>query len=221
MRNVLVTGGKGFVGRHLVRRMITGPIDYSVTVLDKDGFTGPRRDSWDGIVHLAALARVSDAEKDPELCMQSNMVLTAKILKESAGWIVFSSTCSPPNSVYGMSKQWCEQLLTHEAYKRRTGLRILRFTSVHGDGENPNKLLPMAISSVRNNTPFVLNEGALPVEYVSVKNVVDHIMVAMSDLHHLPGSIKAPKKLCDGVIKTKKQLLEWAENVVHPDAQPA
>lgn len=222
MRNVLVTGGKGFVGRHLVRRMKDSPIGYVVTILDKDGITGVERGAWDGIVHLAALARVSDAENDPELCMQANMVLTASVLKEVSSWMVFASTCAPPDSVYGMSKRWGEQLLTHEATKRGTGLRILRFTSVYGDGENPKKLLPMAISSVRDKTPFVLNDGALPVEYVGVEHVVDAIMVAMSDLHHLPGSIKAPKKLCDGVIKTRKQLMEWAENhVVHPDAQPA
>lgn len=221
MLNVLVTGGKGFVGKHLVRAMRSSAVGYSITVLDKDGYTGEQRDEWDGIVHLAALSRVSDAEKDPALCMDSNLVLTAALLKQRAKWMVLASTCSPPTSVYGMSKLWCEQLCTHEANKSGMALRILRFTSIHGEGENKEKLLPMAIAAVRGNLPFSLSESALPLEYVGIWRVVNEILEAMlhADLH--PGSIYPPKKLCDGTLKTRQELMEFARNVVHSNPQPA
>lgn len=221
MRKVLVTGGKGFIGKHLIRTSNARQMPFSITVFDKDGWTGPVHDQWDGIVHLAALGRLSECEENPVLCMEMNMVLTARILEEKADWFVFASTISPPSSVYGMSKQWCEQLILHEAEKRNMALRILRFASVTGEGENKNKLIPRAVDSIRNGTPFKLSKSTLPVEYVSIRRVVDELIVAMSDAHYSRGSIKAPMRIVDGVIKTEKQLMELAKNVAFADAQPA
>ena len=221
MPNILVTGGKGFIGRQLVKMLSGKTLGHKVTVLDKDGYSGQRHAEWDGIVHLAALARVSDAERYPAMCMDSNLTLTAEMLNLKTKWFILASTCSPPTTIYGMSKQWAEQLSQYEAKRHGFGLRILRFTSVHGEGENPKKLLPMAISAVRNGTPMILSADALPLEYVSVYRVVNEILGAMQSLQEFPEIVVPPRKLCDGTIRTQQELMDFAKNVVHPDAQPA
>ncbi len=221
MRNVLVTGGQGFIGKALVQVLRGKSLGYDVTVLDKGGYDRVPKEEWDCIIHLAALARVSDAEKDPALCMDSNLTLTAKVLAMSTKALILASTCSPPTTIYGMSKEWAEKLAIYEAKRRGFALRVLRFTSVHGAGENPNKLLPKALDAAKRGIRLALSKDALPLEYVNVYRVVNEIMNAMLDAERNPAKTVEPRKLCDGIIRTEQELMDWAKNVVHPDPQPA
>ncbi len=220
MLNVLVTGGKGFLGKHVVAAL-RNRTDHSVTVFDRDGWTGARRPEWDGIIHLAALPRVSDCEADPMECIRSNVLLTTQMLQERFQWFVMASTMTGPVNYYGISKRICETLAEYECRKKGVALRILRFANITGQGENQSKLMPRAVEYVRNGTPFTLNNGALPLEYVCLERAVNEIMVESVDCSYNNGSVVQPRKIVDGVIRNKTQLMNWARDVVYSDQKAA
>jgi len=117
---VVVTGGAGFIGKHLVDQLLV--LGASVTVLD-DGSSGSLADvsvgvrlvegsvadatvvqqTVDGaaaIFHLAAMASVPACQADPELCKRTNEVGTDVIASAAAkvgATMTFAGSCA----VYG------------------------------------------------------------------------------------------------------------------------
>jgi UDP-glucose 4-epimerase len=104
MRNVLITGGAGFIGRHLAD-YLTGRDDVAVTVIDNESLgdrkhldlsrvrfiAGDLRDrddvrsaleGQDVVVHLAADTRVVESIADPAHNFGSNVVGTFNLLEQ-------------------------------------------------------------------------------------------------------------------------------------------
>ena len=118
MSNVLITGGAGFIGRHLADYLV-GRGDVDVTVIDNESLgdrrhldlskvrfvTGdlrnrdelrPALEGQDVVVHLAADTRVMESIADPAHNFESNVVGTFNLLELSrelgVGRIVAAST---------------------------------------------------------------------------------------------------------------------------------
>jgi UDP-glucose 4-epimerase len=115
---VLVTGGSGFIGRHVVRALLDDGAD--VTVADKRAFPGEVpggdgavrmvigdlcdpsvvaeavRPGTDVIIHLAALTRVLLSIEDPAATHRVNVDVTAALLEQArsrgVGTFLFAST---------------------------------------------------------------------------------------------------------------------------------
>jgi len=124
MDRVLVTGGAGFIGSHLVRRLVD--MGYEVKVLD-DLSTGSRRNlsrlenkiefihgdvrsydiveravkDVDTVVHLAGKTSVDESIREPRLYHSVNVLGTVNLLeacvKEGVKYFIYTSTCA----VYG------------------------------------------------------------------------------------------------------------------------
>jgi UDP-glucose 4-epimerase len=120
---VLVTGGAGYVGSHVVRRLQAA--GHDLVVIDNlsaghraavgevplvvadfaDGETlarlGEEGGAFDAVIHLAAYAEVGESVAHPERYYRNNLVRSLELLEwvRQAGWggIVFSSTAA----VYG------------------------------------------------------------------------------------------------------------------------
>jgi len=118
VRKVLITGGAGFIGRHLADHLV-GRGDVAVTVLDNESL-GDRHqldldtvrfihgdlrsrddvrqalEGQDAVVHLAADTRVMDSIADPTFNFHNNVVGSFNLLEEcrelGVGRVVVAST---------------------------------------------------------------------------------------------------------------------------------
>ena len=110
-RNILITGGAGFIGSHVVRLFVTKYPEYHIINLDKLTYAGNlanltdieqqpnytfvkadicdfekilelfRQHSIDGVIHLAAESHVDRSIKDPFTFAQTNVIGTLSLLQ--------------------------------------------------------------------------------------------------------------------------------------------
>ena len=117
----------------------------------------------DGILHFAAVSRVIDGEKHPDLCWSVNAEGTGQLLSLAlAGkrrpWVVYASSREvygqqetlpvpedaplKPKNIYARSKAEAERLMG-EARQAGLSNAILRFSNVYGDvGDHADRVVP-------------------------------------------------------------------------------
>ena len=138
MKNILVTGGGGYVGTNLVNELLSE--NYIVTVLDTFWFGNYlkkhknlkviNKDIRDinekdlkkieCIMHLASIANDPAAELDAKLTWDVNVLATYKLINLAINQKVKKFIFASSGSVYGIKK---EKRVT-EDLKFRTSLRI-------------------------------------------------------------------------------------------------
>lgn len=191
MARILVTGSAGFIGKHVVNKIA----DHDVVECDIDTLSidGP----FDGIIHLAAVSRVRDAEADRIKCLETNFMLTARILEWKPRWMIFASTGEKPSNVYGFSKRAAEDYIKLRCEK----YVIFRLTNVYGQGMADDKLLP----SLKRGEIKSIHDGVLPFEHVPVGVVAEMIRLAIPRFDE-PAFKSYTMKLAAGVARTREEL---------------
>ncbi|HBZ26781.1 MAG TPA: dTDP-glucose 4,6-dehydratase [Rikenellaceae bacterium] len=116
MKNILITGGAGFIGSHLVRLMVNKYPHYNIINLDKLTYAGNlenlkdiedspnyrfikgdicdtalipkllRNNKIDGIIHLAAESHVDRSIKDPFAFANTNVIGTLNLLQSAKNY---------------------------------------------------------------------------------------------------------------------------------------
>ena len=161
LKKILVTGGAGFIGYNLVKKLHEQ--GHKVIVID-DYSTGTQNNQIDGVIykemdieqieyikgdsidlcyHLAAQSRVQPSFDDPTECFRVNVLGTQKVME----WahhndieVVYAGSSSkhhdPSDSPYAMFKYLGEEVC--KLYKKtyQVGVQIARFYNVYGPGES-------------------------------------------------------------------------------------
>jgi UDP-glucose 4-epimerase len=205
MARILVTGSEGLVGRALGRRLthcghrVFG-FDIALSeghpergdIVDRQALTVRCREV-DGIVHLAAVARVRHAEDDPERCWAVNVVGTENVIAAALAaarrpWVLTASSREvygeparipvaesdpiAPSNVYGQSKAACEEATLAG---RHEGLRvaILRLANVYGSIlDHPDRVVPAFCRAAASGTPMRVEGASYTFDFTHVLDVV-------------------------------------------------
>jgi len=192
---VLVTGGSGFIGSHIVDALILEHHDVIVFDRIKSSYVNKSASFVQGnitdetavfsaakgcdiIYHFAAIADISKAISEPIKTFQVNVMGTLNILeaarKNNVDRLIFASSIyvySNKGAFYRTSKRTCEQLI--EDYNSQFGLKytILRFGSLYGPRAGPsNSVFQLINEALKTNTIAYKGTGNEVREYIHAKD---------------------------------------------------
>jgi nucleoside-diphosphate-sugar epimerase/glycosyltransferase involved in cell wall biosynthesis/MoaA/NifB/PqqE/SkfB family radical SAM enzyme len=234
MTRLLVTGASGVIGRALVPALRGA--GFEVCTLDRA--QGPGEDlvggdmlpaalaDCDGVVHLAACARVAEAEAHPLRARRDNIEATESLLAAMASqrrpaWLVFTSSREvygpaadgptredapiAPRNVYGVTKAKAEALVEAAA---ANGLRTttLRLANVYGaPWDHPDRLVPAFVQAALARASLVVHGEQRSLDLIHVRDVVD-ALVAAAVAHRVGDAPRGPLNICSGSETTLEAL---------------
>lgn len=189
---ILVTGGCGFIGYHLVERLVHV---NQVTVVDDCSQPNPKfvpqayyrimdindidtiYEKFDIIYHLAAVSSITECSYDPKRAIDTNIKGTVSVLNKAVNdksHFIFASTCAVYGgdlSLYSMSKSVGEKLCNqYKEFDLKS--TIFRISNVYG--ENGQKGILHKIEDAANKMDVIslIGGGTNFRNYVHVEDVV-------------------------------------------------
>lgn len=203
MAKILITGDKGFVGTETKRALEADGhewIGYDIM----DGFDIRDLNQLqnrisvhepDAILHLAAIARFSDADKNPQLAWETNVLGTMNVARVAGMChkpLVYASTGSvympideePPitekfaakgNSVYGCSKYAGETYVAgHNPHI------ILRYAHLYGREKRMHGLIGGYLDRIKRGAAPTLYGGKQSNDFTYIKDVAKANVLALT-----------------------------------------
>jgi len=214
MKNILITGGVGFIGTNLVKELVK----QNNTVISIDNYSfGSKKNEIDGVkyynydiedidkitesvdvcFHLCAMARVQPSFEDPMEYFRVNVLGTTKVMewaKKNNVKVVYAGSSSkhfdPSDSPYAMYKYLGEEVC--KLYKKSYNLNveIARFYNVYGPGEVMHEKFGNVIgiwkTKVYKGDPLpIVGDGNQRRDFTHVYDIVDGLIkIASSNKKH-------------------------------------
>lgn len=210
MKKILITGGAGFIGSHVVRHMVrkypeimfvnldkltyAGNLENLKDVEKKDNYSFVKgditdesfindlfdKDTFDGVIHLAAESHVDRSILNPNEFIFANIVGTVNLLNAARkSWEgnfdgklfyhistdevygslgdtgLFKETTSyDPRSPYSASKASSDHLVRAYYHTYKLPVVISNCSNNYGPYQFPEKLIPLAINNIKNMKPI-------------------------------------------------------------------
>lgn len=192
---ILVTGGNGFVGTETIKLLKEEKHEtFSYDLMEGydirdykqlDETVGNVRP--DRILHLAAIARFSDADADPKLAVETNVIGTANVVAVAKKYhipLVYSSTGSvympitdytgtiketwqgKGNSVYGCTKYQGELYV-----KEHNPHIILRYAHLYGKEKRMHGLIGGFVDRIKRGLAPTLYGGKQSNDFTYIKDI--------------------------------------------------
>ena len=203
-QRIIITGYLGFIGSHTVKELEkrgSEVIGYDLKegndVCDTEKLKNFIQ-KGDRILHLAAVARFTDADANPAEAYRTNVGGTASVLQaaaeKGAERVVYSSTGSvlmplwvnpirennvelQGNSHYGFSKAAAEKLFWLPQYT--TPYVILRYGHLYGEGKVGHGAVNAFLERMQRGLKPVIFGGAQSNEFCYIKDIVQANILAI------------------------------------------
>lgn len=214
MNNILVTGGAGFIGSNLIKKLIENSLDvtsmdnYS-TGTNENEVSGAKyinddieniiklKKNFDICFHLAAQSRVQPSFDDPQESVRINVVGTTKVME----WarinkvkVIYAGSSSkhhdPSDSPYAMTKFLGEEICKLYKKSYNVDVEIARFYNVYGPMEPLDEKFGNVIgiwqAKVNKNLPLpIVGDGNQKRDFTHVQDIVDGLLkISNSKVKH-------------------------------------
>lgn len=214
---VVVTGSHGLIGTALTAALTKA--GYAVRGLDlraEDVHHGDVRDRDHveralegsvGVVHLAAVSRVIDGERDPDGCWRTNVEGTRNVLDAARAcarrpWVIYASSREVygqpsalpasedaprvPVNIYGRSKVAAEDL----ALEADLLTAVVRFSNVYGwTGDHADRVVPAFARQAALGQPLRVDGSGHTFDFTHLDDTVRGLLAVVARLDagvHLP-----------------------------------
>ncbi len=217
--NILITGGAGFIGKTLANKLIFDGISTTIIDIKNDNFliaTDKRihiqgdvcepsimkrvfsNQIFDGIVHLAAVSRVIEAENNPDECWRTNVGGVKTLLKAieqstQKPWLIFGSSrevygeaqslpvkesdAKKAVNIYGESKIEGERLFTDFAHNQNLNCAIVRFSNVYGNRFDIfDRVIPRFIRAIATGNTLTIEGGEQLIDFTHIDDTVNSLL---------------------------------------------
>ncbi len=242
---VVVTGGSGLIGTELVQRLkkIAEVVVFDLQkpqLAEVNWVQGDVREfgdylseigKFEGIVHLAAVSRVIDAENDPYRTWEVNVGGTLKVLESIRSfkpWIIYGSSREiygepsslpvpetyplVPINVYGVTKLVSEKLVREFVISNSSRGAILRFSNVYGGlRDHATRVIPIFVKQALQNETLRLNGKDNTFDFTHVFDTVDGILKSIKWIKAQKPGLIEDFNICTGKATT---LLELATQII-------
>lgn len=163
-----------------------------------------------GIVHLAAVSRVCEAEKQPERCTLVNLHGTMRLLKSAASagcrWIIFGSSrevygeqsrlpvreSAPlqPVNHYGRIKLKGERMVAEQCRTNGMFHSVVRFSNVYGHpGDHPTRVVNAFIRRALAGDALEIHGGGQVFDFTYLEDTAEAVVVTAEHLHSVNDSL--------------------------------
>ena len=203
-KNILVTGGSGFIGSHVVDSLIKK--NYKVTVFD---LTKPRRKGVkfikgnllnynlvskavkknNIIFHLAAVSDINKEKNIPLKTISTNIIGTTNLLEASRGAnikkFIFASTYysnSNAGNLYTTSKKASELIIKNYNLLYGLNYTILRYPTAYGPRNREVDAISIFVKKAFKNLTLIIHgNGQQKRNYLHAEDLAEGSMVGMKN----------------------------------------
>ncbi|MDY6834665.1 MAG: polysaccharide biosynthesis protein [Chloroflexota bacterium] len=206
MERILVTGGSGFVGRYLVKKLLAQREDIEIRSLSRSEYNiaklqemvsdprlrfivGDLRDMTtvqfavrdvDTVLHLAAMKHVDICEASPIQSIAVNVAGTMNLIQHFTGeaFIALSTDKAvEPCNTYGATKLLVEKMVLAEADRRRQS----RFVVIRSGNilNSSGSVLEKWKQQIAENNEITITDPKMTRLFISVDCLCDFIIKAM------------------------------------------
>ena len=266
MIKILITGGLGFIGKSLIERINELKLEYDIHIIDIKNIENENfsysdkmkyekvditnlnevksyfsKNEFDGIIHLAAISRVKDAELDKKKCINTNYLGTRYIAEElikqkKQPWFLFSSSREVygeqevfpvaetaekfPLNIYGFYKLEGERIIE----KNFRNYIIMRLSNVYGNNYDiKDRVIPKFIINSLIEKTLILEGGEQMIDFTFIDDTIDSILAFIEKLIN-SDNFKEEYNVLPGVkneIKDVIKILEkYSENKISIKVNP-
>ena len=186
MKNILITGANGFLGKNLIERLVKTD---DVNILHFDQGTSPlllekNLKECDFLFHFAAVHR----PKDNEDFYRINDDFFEWILKKLEEFgnncpvLLTSSIQATDNNDYGRSKVIAENLLREHGKKTGSRAIVYRLNNVYGKWATPNhhSVVATFCYNINRDLPIVISNRRIQMHFYYVDDVMDSFVAQIN-----------------------------------------